>query len=164
MKTLWQFRLSKGNNHTFLSAVYSDNMFYLGLFSGGYFDIASKLPHNWKGNPPGYSTGRVRHLVNLTPDQCLAWKHTCCLPVNDSSYKTAQVCLNLNSMHTFGSDVQCFVCYECLLTHIMCQGHVINVLVCYFPSCITDGKNGEKIGIEMFLYQECMALIFRTQY
>lgn len=44
---------------------------------------------NAEENPPGHSSGGVQQPVILKPNQCLKWKHTCCLPAREFSYKTA---------------------------------------------------------------------------
>ncbi len=47
--------------------------------------------------------------------------------------------------------------------HLKCQGPVITVLVLQMERvCVCVGGGGGIIGFEMFLYQECMALHFRT--
>lgn len=125
---------------------------------------------NAEGNQPGHSSGGVQQPVIFKPNQCLEWKHTCCLPEREFSYNTAQVCLTLHSTHASGTDAYCFVCYEGLLTCLKCQGHVTYcaVLACFaivlhvLPSCITHGTSGRKIALNVFGIKECITLTLRT--
>lgn len=151
MKTFRQFRLVQRKQSHILSAVQSDNMFYLGLFSGVIliycFKTASQMQKEIR---LVRALGEQNSYSFLHQTSVWQWKHTCCLPANDISYKTTQVCLKLHSMHASGTDVQCFVCCEGLLTHLKCQGHVITVLVSLILVCftissfITDEKSGKK--------------------